>query len=50
MNQLRLIFEICVSILSIPINLFGYQITLFSVLAFSISGSFILYILFKILR
>lgn len=48
MEELRLIFDLCYQVMSINITLFGYSFNLFSVLAFSIGGSFVLYILFKI--
>lgn len=48
MTELRLIFNLCSQIMSIDITLYGYTFNLFSVLAFSIAGSLVLYIVFKI--
>lgn len=48
MEELRLIFNLCYQIMSINITLYGYTFNLFSVLAFSLAGAFVLFIIFKI--
>lgn len=50
MHIIRLIFNACASIMEIPINLFGYSITLWNVLFYGfvifVIGSFV----FKLMR
>lgn len=49
MDNIKIILDLCAQIMSIEITLYGYSFNLFSVLAFSLAGSLLLYILFKIL-
>lgn len=48
MNNLKTIFDACTNILSVNLNLFGYDITLLQVMVFSILGFIILKFLFSL--
>lgn len=46
----KVIFDVCYWILSIPISLFGFQITLFNVVVYTAVGSLLVFVLFRLLR
>ena len=48
MDSLKTIFDFCTNIMSINLDLFGYNITLLQVMVFSILGSIILKFLFSL--
>lgn len=48
MENIKIIFDLCYEILSIEINLFGYNVSLLNVLAYSIAGAILLFLLYRI--
>lgn len=50
MSDLKTLFNFCYHVMSIELHFWGYSFTLFSVVAFSIGASFVLFILFKMLH
>lgn len=48
MNDIKVIFDFCTNILSINLNLFGYDITLLQIMVFSILGFIIAKFLFSL--
>lgn len=50
MENIKIIFDLCYEILCIKINLFGYNVSLLNVFAYSIAGAMVLFILFRILK
>lgn len=50
MNSVKVIIDVCVSILTYKINLLGYSISLSNVMVYTMLGMLLLYFLFRIFR
>lgn len=48
MDLIKLLFDACVSILSFPINVFGFSFSLLNVMVFFLLGILILKILYRL--
>lgn len=49
MNDIKTLFNLCLSILAYKIDLYGYSISLWNVFIFSVLGYILLYFVFKML-